>query len=551
MREFTTCGMKTISLMALMCPPEISASGSLWDLANENKELLKFSVLIFLADKHLSTDEGMDSAIKWCKETAVTRVFIGSWVSGRYADRKTLEHARSRLEAEGFDVGALVETKGVEESSKTLNCFTKEKTQNKLQEIFEYTASIFDAIIIDDFLFTKCKCADCNRARGERTWDAYYCDLMTELSRERILKPAKAVNPNVKIIIKYPLWHEIFTNFGYDVLRQTAEFDEVWVGTETRDYDKTHEFWKGGRKYGGGKVQYGGYYIMRWLTEIGGSKTLGGWFDPLGTTEDTYVEQARQTVLAGAREVTLCWYDGLIQNTTHERTRSPVQGPKNVEKLRAEIPGLFELARLVRDRPIKGIVAPRPPYSDGHDEKYVFDFVGMLGLPLVPTAEIDPDARVAILSLHALKDSDFAGKLKRMLAAKNPVMITDGLAERLSNVNLDDGNPTILPVRGDVHSLRKLTREELRPIRNRLLAPFGMTFDAPNNVGLYLLGEDCLVVENFNDEPIDVTLGFTDPTEAQQVLALPVEGNVVLSAAGRQVELAGITPRTLVAVEYR
>ena len=30
----------------------------------------------------------------------------------------------------------------------------------------------------------------------------------------------------------------------------------------------------------------------------GGDKTGGGWFDPYGTTEDTYVEQARQTVRA-------------------------------------------------------------------------------------------------------------------------------------------------------------------------------------------------------------------------------------------------------------
>ena len=71
---------------------------------------------------------------------------------------------------------------------------------------------------------------------------------------------------------------------------------------------------------------------MRWLGEMGGSKTSGGWFDPLGTTEDTYLEQARQTVLADAREVTLCWYGGLTQNTVY--MRSPVQGPKNLEKLR-------------------------------------------------------------------------------------------------------------------------------------------------------------------------------------------------------------------------
>ena len=257
---------------------------------------------------------------------------------------------------------------------------------------------------------------------------------------------------------------------------------------------------------------------MRWLGEIGGSKTGGGWFDPLGTT-DTYVEQARQTVLADAREVTLCWYGGLIQNAIY--MRSPVKGPKNVEKLRTEIPGLFKLARLVRNKPIKGVLAPKPPYSDGYDEKYVFDFVGMLGLPLVPTAEIDPDAKAAFFSVHALKDPKFADKLKKMLDAGKPVLITDGLAKRLKNINLENENLTILKVGGNPHNLLKLTRKELEPIRNKLLAPFGIRFDAPNKVALYLIGENCLIVENFNDEPIDVSMEFSKSVKARKRLVLP------------------------------
>ena len=122
----------------------------------------------------------------------------------------------------------------------------------------------------------------------------------------------------------------------------------------------------------GGKVQYEAYYIMRWLGEIGGTKTGGGWFDPYGTTENTYLEQARQTVLADAREMLLFCYGSLLRDT----------GPANVEKLRTEIPGLFKLAGLLRGKPIKGIAAAKPPNSDAFDEQYVFDFVGMLGLPL-------------------------------------------------------------------------------------------------------------------------------------------------------------------------
>jgi len=277
---------------------------------------------------------------------------------------------------------------------------------------------------------------------------------------------------------------------------------------------------------------------MRWLGEIGGSKTGGGWFDPYGTTENTYVEQARQTVLADAKEMLLFCYGSLLRDT----------GPANVEKLRTEIPDLFKLAKLVRNKPIKGIHAPKPSNSDAYDEQYVFDFVGMLGLPLVPTAEIDTDAKASFFSVHALKDPDFSDKLEKMLNAKKPVLITDGLAKRLKHVNLDDENLMVLEVNGNPRSLLNLTQKELEPIRNKLLKPFGIKFDAPNKVALYLIGEDCLIVENFNDEPVNVTIELPNLVEAQKALVLPVDGNAVVSYNNKRLEFTKITARTLVAI---
>ncbi|MHC4172333.1 MAG: hypothetical protein ACYTBX_00055 [Planctomycetota bacterium] len=527
--KYTVAGL--VLLMALKCQ-----SQWLWELANENKELLKISTL-FTAQNvrdHLSTEEGINKALDWCKKTGVTHVFIETFRSRYTAEKTTLELAKSRFEAEGFEVSGCVTTTQVGKIStgwKLISCYTNNQTQNELQKIFEYTASIFDEIMIDDFLFTDCQCDECKKARGKETWADYRCDLMVKVVRERILQPARAVNPAVKIIIKYPQWYDNFHNRGYEVLRQTADYDRIWVGTETRNYDD---------KRWGGKVQYEAYYIMRWLGGIGGLKTGGGWFDPYGTTEDTYVEQARQTVLADAKEMLLFCYGALQRNT----------GPVNVRKLRAELPGLFKLAGLVRSKPIKGILAPKPPNSDAYDEQYVFDFVGMLGLPLVPTAEMNADAKAAFFSVHALKEPEFSGKLEKMLAAEKPVLITDGLVKRLSNINTDDENLTVLKVNGNPRSLLKLTRRQLNPIRNKLLAPFGIRFDAPNKVALYLIGENCLVVENFNDEPVDVSLEFSKPIKARKVLVLPPEGNVEFSWSRRKLKFTEVTPRTLVAVEY-
>jgi hypothetical protein len=177
--------------------------------------------------------------------------------------------------------------------------------------------------MIDDFWFTECTCSACDAARPARavklggrtypvsgdTWEDYRCELMVQLSRDYVRRVAKRVNPKARLIIKYPQRYDRFHERRYEILRQTRDFDRTWVGTETWDYRDPR--W-------GGTVQYEAYFIMRRLGNLGGAKCGGGWFDPDGTTERTYVEQACQTVLGGARESLLFCY-GSLQGETGPR----------------------------------------------------------------------------------------------------------------------------------------------------------------------------------------------------------------------------------------
>jgi hypothetical protein len=316
------------------------------------------------------------------------------------------------------------------------------------------------------------------------TWEDYRCELMVRVSQDRVLGAAKAVNPKVRLIIKYPQWYDRFHERGYEVIRQTSDFDWIWVGTETRDYDDSR--W-------GGTVPYEAYFIMRWLGGIGGAKCGGGWYDWLGTTEQTYIEQARQTVLAGARESMLFCYGGL-QGTT---------GPKNIAALRQNLPELFAVAREVQRREAIGIAAYKPANSQPENEPRVFDFVGMLGLPLAPCHEFPDRAPAAFFSIHALKDPGFAQKLEKFLDRGRPVLLTDGLASRLEGkVRLDRSGVQILPVKGDPKSLLELSAEKLNALRKPLLEPFRAHLEAPNQVGLYLFHDGSWVLENFNRQPV-------------------------------------------------
>jgi len=525
----------------------VAAAGLAGANHDANRSQLVISTLFTAkgVGQYLASDKGIDQAIDNCRKINITKVYIECYRGGYWAERKTLEHARDRFKAAGFEVSGGVTTTQIGKKSTGkpyLSCYTDMQTQEQLQKIFEYAASMFDEIMIDDFFYTDCECSECENGRSSPaykrfhadsiSWADYRCDLMVEVSKERVLKPAKAVNPNVKIIIKYPQWYDRFHKRGYEVVRQSAEFDRIWVGTETRD-PNSERFGK--------KNQYEAYYIMRWLGEIGGQKCGGGWFDRYDTSPTTYLEQARQTVLGGAKEMVLFSFGSLQEEN----------GPENVEALRKELPGLIELAKLVRGKPIRGIAAPKPPNSEPYDEQYIYDFVGMMGLPLVPTAGINPDARAAFLPVQAFKDPDIKDKIQKMLAAKKPVLITDGLANRLNGFNLADKNLQILDVKGDPYNLHKLAREDLKAIRDKMLAPFGVKFDAPNKVALYLFGNDLVVIENFNDEAVTASLEITDMAKAQLRVVLPADGTAQFSRKGRRVEFEQISPRTLVAIEYR
>ena len=154
-----------------------------------------------------------------------------------------------------------------------------------------------------------------------------------------------------------------------------------------------------------------------------------------------------------------------------------------------------------------GVAAYKPANSHPENEARVFDFVGMLGLPLVPCHEFPTEARAAFFSVHALKDPGFGGQLQRFVRAGKPVLLTDGLAARLTNqVDLTAQNVQVLPVEGDPKSLLALSQEVLDRLREPLLRPLETSLRAPNQVGLYLFTDGSWVIENFNDQPAEVEL---------------------------------------------
>ena len=507
-----------------------AADESLWDLAHKNKSVLSFSTLFTAQNvrEYLTSDEGIDNAIQWCKDTAVTHVYLESFRGGYTPNRDVLLKAKTKFLDAGFQVSGCITTTKLGRDSVngwSFPCFTDPKALETLQSAFEFAASLFNEVMIDDFFATGCECEDCVKARGDQSWAEYRCDLLAGISQKNVINPARKVNPNVTIIIKYPQWYDNFHNRGYEVVRQSDMFNKIWVGTETRDPD--NQRW-------GRKAQYEAYFIMRWLGKIGGEKCGGGWFDPYGTTPPTYLEQARQTIQGGARQALLFCY-GSLQNDT---------GPENIKALRKEIPDLFKLAELIHGKQPCGISAPKIPNSDGGNENYVYDFIGMLGLPLVPATEIHKDGQAFFLPVHTAKDPAFAEKIKDLLDKDIPVLISDELAEKMPAILKERiGKNQIINTPKDLWELMDIPPEQLKAIRSAMLKPFGIEFNAPSRVALYLFDSDTAVIENFNDKPVEASIQFKSASSISSPLSIPNGSSLSTQSNSAAVKLL---PRSLI-----
>ncbi len=310
--------------------------------------------------------------------------------------------------------------------------FQNPKTQSDLKKIMQDSAPVFDEFIVDDFLCTGDVSEESARACGERSWGEYRLELMAEVAREVFIQPAKEANPDITMIIKYPQWYDRFHLFGYDVPTQSAQFDATFVGTETRGA-RTQRF--------GFTQPYEGFVNYRWIQSIAGSKARGAWFDHGDCDGPDFLEQAYQTVLAGAPEIVLFSCIELLR---------PHPGH---ELLIAHQDRLRQLAEFVAKNPVSGIAAYKPPNSDPGPDMYLFDFLGMLGIPLVPVSAFPEDSEVIFLPTQAAADPDIESKTIRASERGARIVMTAGfLAQVKSDRLIELAGIATISAKGNLHA---------------------------------------------------------------------------------------------------
>ena len=322
-------------------------------------------------------------------------------------DQDTLRWVKEVFESHGIQVsGGITSTALVNGKRKPsifgTFCYTDEEHRALYTRLIEDLAGVFDEIILDDFFFTACKCEKCIAAKGERSWAQYRLDLMEDFSHE-ITKRAKAVNPKLNFIIKYPAWYKSYHETGYNPQKQREIFDMIYTGTETREavYNAQH------------MQRYHSYSIMRFLENTAPGKNGGGWIDAGGSGDNInrFLEQAELTILGGARELTLWNFEFMIRPDINVLPAMT----KDLRRIDAVVSGCGS--------PV-GASVYEPFNSDGED--LLYNYMGMGGIALEPTPDFKDDAPVLFVTRSSAKDPQIVPKVCSYVRSGGNLVMTSG-----------------------------------------------------------------------------------------------------------------------------
>lgn len=323
------------------------------------------------------------------------------------------------LEGSGIEVAGGITTTfpAVEDEQKKQRmfntfCYNDAKMVARLKEVSAFLGKHFDEFIIDDFYFTNCTCDACRAGRDaynaehgvtDGSWQAYRLDLMYRISQEAMIAPAKAVNPNCAITIKYPNWAESYQETGYNPEGQRKIFDNLYTGTETRDPVTTDQH----------LPRYLSYSLMTYFENMWPGHNGGGWFDPFDMhITEHYLEQAYLTAFSKPKELMMFCFQALA-NTM------------NVPALGFQLDKLDEVLDHC-GKPI-GIPCYLPDHCQGEDN--VQDFLGMVGLPVVCTPYFPAESPCLLLTRSSAFDPDVVDKLDSYVAAGGRALVTHGFVE--------------------------------------------------------------------------------------------------------------------------
>jgi hypothetical protein len=510
----------------------------------------------------------------------VDKIYLETHRDLLIVDDATLEKAKAFFQKQGIEVaGGITYTINEANNFETFS-YSDPEDRAMVKKIAEHTAKHFDEFLLDDFFFTSSKKDVEIKAKGNRSWTEYRLELMNEAGRNLVVGPAKAVNPKVKVIIKYPNWYDDFQGLGFNLKDGPQIFDGVWTGTETRDPSGAQHL-----------QNYLSYNIMRYFENISGGRNGGGWVDSGGISMsmDRYAEQLFLTAIAKGRDVMLFDYRQLIGVNLNPMYRGPWQGTGtswNYDEMTAPFQKGRETVTPTTMARIADVVLRKTDelcgklgeplgiqsYKVFHatGEEFLQNYLGMIGLPMDMRSEFPEGRKAVLLTRQAATDPDLVAKMQKQLMAGGEVFITTGLLEAapekvaeicelrtdyhkaivndfgrygksakdiiipeinyltndsweiisagrpltngvsgypfLHRAIYSQGNLYVIAIPEDFGNLYDLPEGVLNELRRYMSKDLDLYMEGPSKVSVFLYDNKTVIVENFNDEPVDVKL---------------------------------------------
>jgi hypothetical protein len=327
-------------------------------------------------------------------------------------------------------------------------CYTDPQAREFIKNAARLAARHFDEVIQDDFFFVTTKFDSDIAAKGKKSWTQFRLELMRDAAQNLVVKPARAVNPKVKMVIKFPNWYEHFQGSGYDLDREPKIFDGIYTGTETRDPETTDQ----------NLQAYESYQIFRYFENIAPGRNGGGWVDTFSVRYvDRYAEQLWDTMFAKAPEMMLFNWAAMLQSihpgdrTNWQSLHTSFDYDQMLQSYQPHAPaGLTNptMARVAAysleqvdtflgklGNPI-GIQCYKPYQSTGED--FLHNYFGMIGIPIDLHPVFPTNASLVLLTESAKFDPGIVAKIKRQLVAGKSVVITSGLLHALQGRGIED-----------------------------------------------------------------------------------------------------------------
>ncbi len=310
----------------------------------------------------------------------------------------------------------------------------------------EMAARHFDEILLDDYFFFDRKTDRDIEAKGNRSWTQFRLETMREVTENLIVKPAKAVNPKCKIIVKMANWYDQYAGMGNDTEKVPLIADGMFCGTESR-------LWVGQEQH---LQPYLSYDIVRFMDNLKPGVAKGGWVDQGGANPiDRYSEQLLDTVFARCPEMCCFNYGGMLggairSNAAAERTWADQPTSLNLAEVQKSVPNggnptFADIAAYTLGQADKVLVQTGKPagvktYTPYHatGDEFLHDYLGMIGVPMDILPQFPADAGLVLLTEQARFDPEILGKIQGQLKAGKAVCITSGFLRAMKGKGIEE-----------------------------------------------------------------------------------------------------------------